>query len=186
MALLYDSKHFCGATIVSATKILSAAHCVYEISNVKKVQVRAGSSSPIEGGTLKSVTKIIQHPDFNRPTSLNNDIAVLILSEALVFGSTIGGIAMAGPNLVLPGGALVTASGFGSTTSDGIGDKPDVLHFVSMPIVEQGTCLKAYKKYTGKAKVTDNMICAGFYGVGGKDACKGDSGGIIHFYFFSL
>lgn len=177
--MLYNSQHFCGATIVSATKILTAAHCVYKITNVSKVQVRAGSKSPLEGGTLKSVTKIIQHNEFNRPTSLNNDIAVLILSEALVFGPTIGGVALAGPNLILPGGTFVTASGFGSTDSDGLGDKPDVLHFVSMPIVDQATCLTAYKKYTGKAKVTDNMICAGFYGVGGKDACKGDSGGLM-------
>lgn len=176
---MYDSKYFCGGTIISPTKIVTAAHCVYKITNFAKVQVRVGSSNPVQGGTLKSISKIIEHPDFNKPTSLNNDVAVIILKDALTFGPTIGGVPLAGNSISVPAGKLVTASGFGSTKING--DDPDVLHFVSVPIVDQDTCVKAYKKYPGKAKVTKNMICAGLYGTGGKDACKGDSGGSLLF-----
>lgn len=177
-SLLYNSNHFCGGTIISPAKILSAAHCVYKITNIAKLQVRVGSTNSSNGGILRNVARIVQHPDYNKPTSLNNDIAVLVLSQSLVFGPTIGGIVLAGKANVLPPGALVTASGFGSTSINS--EKPEVLHYVSMPVVSQSDCLKAYEKYTGKAKVTDNMICAGFYGTGGKDACKGDSGGSDH------
>lgn len=125
---------------------------------------------------MRSVSKIVEHPDYDKPSPLNNDIAVLILKEAFDFGLTIGGIPLAGKSLTVQPGTLLTVSGFGSTSING--DKPGVLHFVSLPLVEQSRCVKAYKKYPGKAKITDNMICAGFLDIAGKDACKGDSGGL--------
>lgn len=106
---------------------------------------------------------------------MNNDIAVFFLGEALVFDSTIGGIPLAGSSLSLPANTPLLVSGFGATTAGS--NRPDVLHSVSVPIVDYDKCLKAYKSYTGPGKLTKNMICAGLYGIGGKDACKGDSGG---------
>ena len=41
-----------------------------------------------------------------------------------------------------------------------------------MPAITNADC---YSDYGGK--ITDSMICAGYRGVGGKDACQGDSGG---------
>lgn len=179
VALLYDSKHLCGATIISTTRILTAAHCTYKITNVSKIQVRAGSSHPDKDGVVKSVLKVVEHPNFNKPTTLNNDIAVVVLKEALQFGPTIGAAVLATEKDFLKPGALVTVSGYGSTTVSG--NQATDLHFVTLPIVDQAVCVKAYKNFA-KAKVTDNMICAGFYGTGGKDACQGDSGGC---YFLS-
>lgn len=106
---------------------------------------------------------------------MNNDIAVFFLSDPLVFGPTIGGIPLAGSSLSLPVGTVTVISGFGSTKAGS--DRPDVLHSVSVPIVDFDKCVKAYKSYKGRGKLTNNMVCAGFFGVGGKDACKGDSGG---------
>ena len=41
-----------------------------------------------------------------------------------------------------------------------------------MPAITNADC---YSDYGGQ--ITDSMICAGYRGVGGKDACQGDSGG---------
>ena len=65
---------------------------------------------------------------------------------------------------------MATVLGFGRLSSDG--PKPDVLMQVSVPIVSQYKCTKAY----GSSRIHDSMICAGL-DRGGKDSCQGDSGG---------
>lgn len=107
---------------------------------------------------------------------MNNDIAVVTLAEALPFGKAIGAIRIAKANDNLAAGTQVVVSGYGSNASGEL--KPSNLHLVEVPIVEQTLCAKAYKNYEGKARPTAQMMCAGFYqSGGGKDACKGDSGG---------
>lgn len=177
ISMLYENQHFCGATILSPVKLLTAAHCTYKIRNINKLQIRAGSSDPNRGGVLRAALRIIQHPNFNQPTGLNNDIAIVILRDPLPFGNTIGSIEIVNANGNLRPGESVTVSGFGSTVINGI--KPGILHSVNVPIVDQLQCVRAYANYPGRARVSENMFCAGLLGIGGKDACQGDSGGII-------
>lgn len=181
-ALLYESEQICGGSIISPTKVLTAAHCVYTIHDIEPLQVRAGSNTWSEGGELKNVSTFFYHPDYHVPTLLNNDIAVIVLSDAFEFGATIGSIALAPKGLVLQPETPVVATGFGTTKVGS--SKRDILHYVIMPIVSQADCLKAYENYPGFAEITDHMICAGFYGVGGKDTCNGDSGGFKAFFKF--
>lgn len=173
--LLYEGRYLCGAVIVSPTKLLTAAHCVYRINAVRKLDVRAGSAHPLSGGIGKQASKIVEHHGFD-PSTMDNDIAVVTLAEPLPFGNTIGAIRMAKASDSLAPGTQVLVSGFGSNVSGEL--KPSDLHAVVVPIVEPKQCAKAYKNYEGKARPTAQMICAGFYKAGGgKDACKGDSGG---------
>lgn len=165
----------CGGSIVTARKIVTAAHCTFNINNINNLRLRAGSSRPDAGGVLVAAQKIYEHPNFNRPTTLNNDIAVILLREALPLGPTIGAISIGNGRPAT--GTVVTVSGYGAT-SIGV-DRPSVLHSVSVPVVDQKVCTKNYQTYPGNAKVTDNMLCAGLVGVGGKDACTGDSGGSL-------
>ena len=44
--------------------------------------------------------------------------------------------------------------------------------YVRVPAITNAQCNSAYG-----GSITDSMICAGYPGVGGKDACQGDSGG---------
>lgn len=179
-----NKKFLCGGTIVAPKKIVTAAHCTENVREFYKTQlkVRVGSSDYDNGGVLSGVSNLYQHPEYNIPTSTNNDIAVIILEETLEFGPTIGGILLASEALTLPSGTWVTVSGYGAISETE--QKPNRLHSVAMPIMIQAICEKAYKKYKGDAKITNKMFCAGFYGSGKLDACTGDSGGLKYFFYF--
>lgn len=164
-------------------KLLTAAHCTYNLKNVRLLQARVGSANPLQGGTIISIAYMQEHPKFNKD-NLNNDVAILILREKLQFGTAIGSIELANRNAILPAGTMVTVSGFGSM-KDGI-EKPNVLHHTAVPIVNHEQCVNAYAKYPGPGKVNENMICAGLLGIGGKDACSGDSGGLPRIYVICI
>ena len=44
--------------------------------------------------------------------------------------------------------------------------------YVQVPAITNAQCNQAYSN-----SITSSMMCAGYPGVGGKDACQGDSGG---------
>nr|CAD7570897.1 unnamed protein product [Timema californicum] len=82
LSLGYFSSHSCGASIISADWVLTAAHCVYGRS-ASILAVRAGSSIRNSGGTLHYFEKVIIHQDYD-DDYLANDIAVIKASaEAL-------------------------------------------------------------------------------------------------------
>lgn len=79
VSLQRNGVHFCGGSIISATRILSAAHCT---PNPNGIFARAGSTNNLSGGQLIAVSQVHNHPQYNdRP--FNNDICVLVLSSAL-------------------------------------------------------------------------------------------------------
>lgn len=54
------------------------------------------------------------------------------------------------------------------------GITPTQLYKVTIPLVNQAQCASAYSGYN---TLTTNMLCAGRLGIGGIDACQGDTGG---------
>jgi len=62
-------------------------------------------------------------------------------------------------------------SGWGTLSSGG--SSTNDLQYVRVPAITNDQCNSDY----GAGSITDAMICAGYPGVGGKDACQGDSGG---------
>lgn len=176
--LIYNNEAICGGSIITAQKILTAAHCTARINSLQRLQIRAGSSQYNSGGVLVTAIRIHQHHQFNLPTPYNNDIALIILFKALAFSPTIGPIS---PGTSSPStGNLVTASGYGSTVPGG--NQTSNLHSVTVPVVDQATCARNYKTVPNlKNRVTENMLCAGLLNVGGKDSCQGDSGGLCFF-----
>merc|ERR1711963_1204781 len=61
-------------------------------------------------------------------------------------------------------------SGWGTLSSGG--SSTDTLQYVQVPAITNDQCNNAYG-----GSITDAMICAGYPGIGEKDACQGDSGG---------
>ena len=52
------------------------------------------------------------------------------------------------------------------------GSATNTLQWVRVPAITNAACNAQYG-----GSITDSMMCAGYPGVGGKDACQGDSGG---------
>lgn len=178
VSLHVRDRHICGGAILGPKKILTASHCIHAFvgkNNRDDLRIRAGMTSLKMGGVYRKISKMVEHPRFNKPTILNNDIAVLILAEALVFGPHIQPVALPNPEEMLRTGTVGTVSGWGYVRVDGPG--ADVLRYVDLPVVDHASCVKSYQNYNGQARVTDQNFCAGYWKVGGKDSCQGDSGG---------
>lgn len=69
-------------------------------------------------------------------------------------------------------GQVGLVTGWGTLKEDG---KPScILQEVEVPVLSNEHCI-SNTNYTSKM-ITDNMLCAGYPGVGARDSCQGDSG----------
>lgn len=163
ISLRSNGQHSCGGSIISQRYILTAAHCTNGLS-ASSLSIRAGSSFHQSGGQVRNVERIIQHPNYNEAT-IDFDISILKLDQNLQIGESIQIPLL---NLLTPvPGSISTVSGWGLLWENG--PLPDQLQAVKVPIVSRQNCESAY----GQARITSRMICAGYLGVGGKDACQG-------------
>ncbi|PFX11244.1 Transmembrane protease serine 11G, partial [Stylophora pistillata] len=114
------------------------------------------------------VEKIITHENYN-PNNLQNDIALLKLTESAKIDKGVGRVCLPDANLSLVPGKKCYITGWGTLQSGG--EQPDELQEASVPIVSHAQCQQA----NGES-IHESMICAGL-DMGGIDACQGDSGG---------
>lgn len=164
--------HFCGGSVVSATWIVTAAHCVTRLAP-DKLRVVAGSNTLQPGLPRYAVKRIIVHPAFAALT-MDRDIALLELAEPLPMGNRIQAIALlrtGQEKKSLVKDAALTVTGWGVTVEDGVAVAS--LRVLDVPLVLRRSCNRALA-YDGAISI--HMICAG-YPSGGRDACQGDSGG---------
>jgi len=169
---LQRTSHSCGATIIAAGWLLTAAHCTTGVA-ASALNIRYNTLNHNSGGAMVKVATIFNHEQYNANT-IDFDISLLKLATPLTLGQA-NAVAVALPAQGSDPAAGVNArvSGWG-TTSEG-GSIPTALRYVDVPIVARATCNTAY----GGNQISANMFCAGVLNVGGKDACQGDSGGPV-------
>jgi len=167
--------HFCGATILDDSTLLSAAHCFHGESASGK-SIRAGSVDKGDGGQVVNIAQIIWNTESGfeyNPQTLDNDFVILKLESALTFDENVQPACLPSSSDYLDVNSAEEqcfTSGWGTLTQGG--SSPDTCQFVRVPAITNEACNNDYG-----GSITDSMICAGFPGVGGKDACQGDSGG---------
>ena len=162
-----NGRHLCGGSILTANRILTAAHCTTGMS-ITDLSIRAGSTFSESGGQLIDVTRIVSHSGFN-PNTIENDISILWTAELDLSAHGISVIRYPDQGENVQIGALGQVSGWGVISVGGPASL--ALRYVSVLIISNMECNKDYKGH-----ISAGMLCAGIP-EGGKDSCQGDSGG---------
>merc|ERR1712083_873402 len=169
VAVLSGSFQYCGATILDATTVLCAAHCDVSTSD----KIRAGSVNRKNGGQVRNIAQVFNNNQYN-PSTFDNDFAILKLDSPLELNDDVKPACLPTSTEYLDVSSTEErcfTSGWGTLSSGG--SSTNTCQFVRVPAITNAACNSDY----GAGSITDSMICAGYPGVGGKDACQGDSGG---------
>ncbi|MEV5348842.1 S1 family peptidase [Streptomyces achromogenes] len=162
-----SQNQFCGGTLVSPTKVVTAAHCMVgeTTSSVRVV----GGRTYLNGtnGTVSRVSRIWINPDYTDATN-GDDVAVLTLSTSMPY--TTAKYVTSSQTSVYAAGTSARILGWGTTSENG--SSSNQLRTATVPIVSDSSCRTSY----GSDFVQSDMVCAG-YSSGGVDTCQGDSGG---------
>jgi secreted trypsin-like serine protease len=162
-----SQNQFCGGTLVSPTKVVTAAHCMVG-ETTRSVRV-VGGRTHLDGsdGTVARVGRIWIHPDYTRATR-GDDVAVLTLSTSMPY--TPARYVSSSDTSVYAAGTTARVLGWGTTRENG--GSSNQLRTATVPVVSDTNCRGSY----GSDFVASDMVCAG-YASGGVDTCQGDSGG---------
>ncbi|KAG4074386.1 hypothetical protein HA402_000365 [Bradysia odoriphaga] len=170
VSMQYYGAHRCGGSIITTNRILTAAHCTINIT-ANLLSIRAGSTDSQVGGELVAVTDFTNHHLYN-PTTLENDISVMVIASRLTTGSTVAVIPLPMHGAPVTDGIVANVAGWGALCEKCPGIT--TLQYVGLPVLSNANCNSMYGE-----SVTPSMLCAGF-AEGGRDACQGDSGGPLN------
>jgi secreted trypsin-like serine protease len=158
---------FCGGALVTATKVVTAAHCMSgrSTSNTRVVWDREDKYS--SDGTISTVSRIWIHPNYTSSVR-GADVSVVTLGTS--FPGPYVPIATPYDTALYAPNTPTTILGWGATSAGGNSSR--YLLKGTVPITSDAACRAAY----GNAYIPSAMVCAGYQN-GGIDTCQGDSGG---------
>jgi len=184
-----EDKIFCGGSLLSSMNVLTAAHCLYELSvnDVKSdlyVMISQTLTQVTDGDQRVKVCSVAYPPPGFSIETYDNDFSILTLCEPVEFSDNVQPICLPSPSLSYEG-VQATLSGWGNTDPSSA-EQPTQILEANVTTIPTSVCSSYYSQvhsmdfredgfdsdFTGE--ITKNMICAWRVG---KDACKGDSGG---------
>jgi secreted trypsin-like serine protease len=171
---------FCGGSVVAATWVLTATHCV----------VRERDGRPLRPSRIDVVvgrTRLARHvgerrrvAGIVRPSDDRLDLALLHLAAPV----TAPPVTLAAPGTALAPGTPAAVLGWGETLpfdpkvddEDADGHPAARLRVATLSVLDDARCARA--RDVGASRIADpRELCAGDFRRGGPDACAGDSGG---------
>lgn len=180
--------HFCGGSLVSPTKVLTAAHCF--------VDSRSGKPRSVDGMTVVAGRTLLTskagkevpvrsaevHPKYKGNRDSDYDVAVLTLAKPIAGVPTVE-LARAADRELERTGANAVVAGWGSTVyripaeevPTAPSTKPDRMREAQLRMVDIQGCVRSYDQLDPSFAVDPRlMVCAYKRSV---DSCQGDSGG---------
>lgn len=101
--------HFCGGALISDRFVLTTANCMQGY-NSTNVTINVGSLVVTQVGTMYAVSRITNHPQFNRKI-MANDISLVKSAQRITFTNLVRPIRL--PTSTVPDGYTATISGWG-------------------------------------------------------------------------
>jgi len=180
VALEEDGKRQCGATLISAKWVTTAAHCVYRsfLNDNKKFEFNlvAGDFMAFSDDKYEQnrrAIRVVVHPEFSHVT-LENDIALLELEEQFYPTNFVRPACLPDLDETPFPFTDCTFSGWGFANRNTRANK---MKTFEMPVHPQKHCELIYHPHEGRMSSFDHkMMCAGKV-LSRHKTCKGDSGG---------
>jgi secreted trypsin-like serine protease len=170
--------HSCGASLLSSTKALSAAHCV-DGASVSILRVIAGiyDRTDVANGQLSELTSYTMHERYQVDSaSFSNDIAILNLARAISTNDNVAFLTLPADNSNDFAGTVCTMTGWGRTSSSNT--LPINLQQADIDVITNSRCSTLMTGVSG-VEIWSGHICL-YDSANNIGSCNGDSGGPLN------
>ncbi|KAF9804153.1 hypothetical protein SFRURICE_020581 [Spodoptera frugiperda] len=150
--LVVYSNLYCSGTLVRSKIVMTVASCLSP-DRFRKLVVKLGVESVTEHGQIIPVIEIKIHEYYKYMGPIDNDIALLMLKENVVFNPDVKKAVLVEPEIVLRNGAMVEVSGWGFSNLPQA--YVNQLLWTDMVVIDKAECARYYKHL-----LTPSNFCA--------------------------